>query len=195
MFEFLLLQIRTRRFQPTRYFGCSCAYLAFVRRLFTDHARQRFHLLTDNGCRFVRLLRGSRAELSCLDRHPGNDPGGLVAILLEAPLNLLLRLLARISVSLLKQADQLVLLTADPVDIVIGEVTPPRFKLAAHLLPLSCQDVLVHGIGLDIVFHFQLPPFVDKLKAIMRDASAPTTRRHRLRLYPERSLAQARLLR
>src|SRR4029077_20273126 len=96
----------------------------------------------------------SRAELSCLDRHPGNDPGGLVAILVEAPLNLLLRLLARISVSLLKQADQLVLLTADPVDIVIGEVTPPRFKLAAHLLPLSCQDVLVHGIGLDIVFHF-----------------------------------------
>src|SRR6266481_5764280 len=161
MVEFLLLQIITRRFQPTRYFGCSCAYLAFARRLFTDHARQRFHLLTDNGCRLVRLPRGSRAELPCPGRHTGNGPACLVAILLEAPLNFLLGLLASISVSLLDQTDQLVLLTADPVDIVIGEFAPPRFELAAHLLPLSCQDVLVHGIGLAIVFHFQLPPFVD----------------------------------
>src|SRR5512132_210765 len=161
MVEFLLLQIMTRRFQPTRYLGCRCAYLAFARRLSTDHARQRFYLLADSGRRLVCLFRGSRAELSCLGRHTGNGPACLVAILLEAPLNLLLGLLASISVSLLYQTDQLVLLTADPVEVVIGEFTPPRFHLAAHLLPLSCQDVLVHGIGLDIVFHFQLPPFVD----------------------------------
>src|SRR5882724_2431735 len=137
MVEFLLLQIRTRRFQPTRYFGCRCAYLAFARRLFADHARQRFHLLTDNGCRLVRLLRGSRAELSCLGGHTGNGPVCLVVILLKAPLDLLLGLLASISVSLLYQTDQLVLLTADPLEVVIGEFTPPRFQLAAHLLPLS----------------------------------------------------------
>src|SRR6516162_9509401 len=195
MVEFLLLQIITRRFQPVRYFGCSCAYLAFARRLSTDHVRQRFYLLADSGGRLVRLLRGSRAELLCLGRHTGNGPACLVAILLKAPLNLLLGLLASISVLLLDQTGQLVLLTADPVDVVIGEFAPPRFELAAHLLPLSCQDVLIHGIGPDIVFHFQLPPFVNKLNGIMRDASAPTTRRRRLRLYPERSLAQARLLR
>jgi hypothetical protein len=60
-----------------------------------------------------------------------------------------------------KEYSILVLLTADPLEVIIGEFTPPRFELAAHLLPLSCQDVLVHGIGLDIVFHFQLPPFAD----------------------------------
>src|SRR4030095_17108534 len=166
MVEFLLLQIIARRFHPPRYFGCRCAYLACARRLFTDHVRQRFHLPTDNGCRLVRLLRGSRAELSCLDRHTANGPACLVAILLEAPLNLLFRLLASISVSLLYQTAQLVLLTADPVEVVIGEFTPPRFELAAHLLPLSCHDVLVHGIGLDIVFHLQLPPLLDKLNAL-----------------------------
>src|SRR5882724_3063395 len=161
MVEFLLLQIMTRRFQPTRYLGCRRAYFAFARRLSTDHVRQRFHPHTDNGRRLVRLLRGSRAELSCLGRHTGNGPAFLVAIFLEAPLNLLLGLLASISISLLYQTDQLVLLTADPVEVVIGEFTPPRLKLAAHLLPLSCQDVLVHGIGLNIVFHLQLPPFAD----------------------------------
>jgi hypothetical protein len=80
---------------------------------------------------------------------------------LEAPLNLLLGLLARISVSLLYQTDQLVHLTADRLEVIIAEFTPPRFKLAAHLLPPSCQDVVIHGIGLDIVFHIQLPPFAD----------------------------------
>src|SRR4029077_17765483 len=138
MVEFLLLQIRTRRFQSTRYFGYSCADLAFARRLFTDHVGQRFHPLTDNGCRFVRLSRCSRAELPCLGRHTGNGPGSLVTILLKAPLNLLLGLIASIPVSLLDQTDQLVLLTANPVDVVIGEFTPPGFEFAAHLLPLSC---------------------------------------------------------
>src|SRR4030095_16095298 len=137
MFEFLLLQIITRRFQPTRYFGCSCAYLACARRLFADHARQRFHLVTDNGCRLVRLLCGSRAELSCLGGHTGNGPVCLVVILLKAPLDLLLGLLASVSVFLLYQTDQLVLLTADPVDVVIGEFAPPGFEFAAHLLPLA----------------------------------------------------------
>src|SRR4030095_1226448 len=195
MVEFLLLQIIARRFHPPRYFGCRCAYLACARRLFTDHVRQRFHLPTDNGCRLVRLLRGSRAERSCLDRHTANGPACLVAILLVAPLNLLFGLLASISVSLLYQTDQLVLLTADPVEVVIAEFTPPRFELAAHLLPLSCQDVLVHGINLNIVFHFQYLLLQIKVRAIMRDASPHTTRTRRLRLYPERSLVQRRLLR
>src|SRR5262249_24624198 len=161
MVEFPFLQITTCRFQAARYLNCSGAYFAFASRLFTDHARQRFHPLTDNGCCLVCLLRGSRAELSGLDRHTTNGVAYLVTILLETPLNFLLVLLARVPVSLLEQADQLVLMTADPFEIVIREFTPPRFKLAAHLLPLSCQDIPVHGIGLDIVFHLQLPPYID----------------------------------
>src|SRR5262245_5461291 len=161
MVEFLLFQIMTRRFQPTGYFGCSCADLAFARRLSTDHVRQRFYLLTDNGRGFIRFLRGGRAELSCPGRYPGNGPACLIAILLEAPLNFLLGLLASISVSLLYQTDQLVLLTADHLEVIISQFTPPGFELAAHLLPLSRQDVPVYGINLNIVFHFQLPPFLD----------------------------------
>src|SRR5215813_4979256 len=161
MVEFLLLQIGARRFQPACYFGRSCAHLAFARRLSTDHTRQRFDLLADNGCRLVRLLRGSRAELSRPGRYPGNSPASLVAIFLEAPLDFLLGVLARISVSLLDQTDQLVLLTADHLEVIIAELAPPRSEIAAHLLPPSCQDVLVYCVGLPIVFHFQVPPFVD----------------------------------
>src|SRR5215475_3895171 len=97
MVEFLFLQITTCRFQAARYLDCSVTYLAFARCLFTDHASQRFHPLTDNGCRLVCLLGGSRAKLSCLDRHTANGPAYLVAMLLQTtPLNLLLGLLASV---------------------------------------------------------------------------------------------------
>jgi hypothetical protein len=52
--------------------------------VFADRARQRFHLLTDNGCRLVRLPSCSRAELPCLDRHTGNSPTCPVAVLEDA---------------------------------------------------------------------------------------------------------------
>src|SRR5215510_6500935 len=99
MVEFLFLQITTCRFQAAHHLNCIGAYLAFASRLFTDHARQRFHPFTDNGCCFVCLFCGSRAELSRLDRHTTNGPAYLVTILLEAPLNFLLGLLARVPVS------------------------------------------------------------------------------------------------
>src|SRR5262249_62394234 len=97
---FFFLQIGAGRFYPACYFGRSCAHLAFARLLSTDPPRQRFDLLADNGCRLVRLLGGSRAELSRPGRYPGNSPPCLVAIFLEAPLNFLLGLLAHIRISL-----------------------------------------------------------------------------------------------
>jgi hypothetical protein len=47
-------------------------------------------------------------------------------VLLQAPLDLLLHALAGIAIALLELPDQLVLLPADLIEIIVGEPAPPR---------------------------------------------------------------------
>src|SRR5262245_7558287 len=101
MVEFLFLQITTCRFQAAHHLNCSSAYLAFASRLFTDHARQRFHPFTDNGCCFVCLFCGTRAELSRLDRHTTQRPCLSCDHTVGGAAQLLVRLARESTVSLL----------------------------------------------------------------------------------------------
>src|SRR5262245_57837204 len=98
MVEFSLLQIMTRRFQPLRHFGGSCAELTFAGRPLADRGSEGFHFLTNQGRGFNCLLRGGCAELLCLSRDIGKDTRCLVAVFLESPLDLLFGLLASISI-------------------------------------------------------------------------------------------------
>jgi hypothetical protein len=75
-------------------------------------------------------------------------PAHGVAIFFHAPLHLVLGLFTGTAVFLLDQADQLVLLAADPVEVVIGEFAHHDFNTPPHLLPLAGKDVLVHRIVL-----------------------------------------------
>src|SRR5215472_4415236 len=97
MVEFSLLEIMTRRFQPLRHFGGSCAERTFAGRSLADRGSQGFHFLTNQGGGFNCLLRCGCAELLCLGRDIGKDSRCLVAVLLKSPLDLLLGLLASIS--------------------------------------------------------------------------------------------------
>src|SRR4030095_10856766 len=98
MVEFSLLQIVTRRFQPFRHFGSSCAEGTFAGRPIADGGSKVFHFLTNKRCTFICLLRGGRAKLLCLGRDTSHEARCLVAVLLKAPLDLLLGLLASISI-------------------------------------------------------------------------------------------------
>src|SRR5882724_4324968 len=82
-----------------------------------------------------------------------------------------------------------------------------------HLIKKHLHRLIVRDDIFVIMWHKKSPPYGNPILykpaliesrtirqlivwlPIMRDASAPTTRRRRLRLYPERSLVQARLLR
>src|SRR5262249_6504517 len=50
----------------------------------------------------------------------------------------------RVAVPLLKLADELILLPADLVDLVVGEGAPPFTNLPLDLLPLAFEGVPVH---------------------------------------------------
>jgi hypothetical protein len=44
----------------------------------------------------------------------------------------------------LEQADELVGLAGDPIQIVVGQFGPPRFDLTPHLLPFAFEDIVIH---------------------------------------------------
>src|SRR5262245_5669889 len=69
-----------------------------------------------------------------------------VAVSTKTPLDLIPRLIACVSVLLLDQAYQSVLLATDPFEIIIGELAPPRFQCAPHFFPLSGKYVFVHDL-------------------------------------------------
>ena len=63
MVEFFLAQVRAGRFKPIHYRCCRCGNRAFAGSILPNHARQRSYLITNDSGRFVRLIRGIRAEL------------------------------------------------------------------------------------------------------------------------------------
>src|SRR5215470_7081406 len=92
----------------------------------------------------------SLSEVVPRRRPRGTPPGpirlatdlGLLA--LQEAVVLLLRLLPRVSVALLQQADQLIGLALGPIQLVVGELAPLLLDPPLHLLPLAGKDVLVH---------------------------------------------------
>src|SRR5438105_15873393 len=79
----------------------------------------------------------------------------------HSPVDLALGFLARPAVTGLKGSDQLVGLALDAVQIVVGELAPPRLRLAACLLPPSCEYIGLHAGLLTMRFvrrRGQIPP-------------------------------------
>ena len=77
--------------------------------------------------------------------HRRRDSRALRAIFLQAPVHLLLGALPRIAITLLQEADQLILLAGDLVQVGIREVAPPPPDLATLLLPLAGKGVGRHA--------------------------------------------------
>jgi hypothetical protein len=70
--------------------------------------------------------------------------GSLPGLTIVPGIDLLLRLILGVTVSLLDLAFELVTLARDHVQVVVGELTPLLFDLALHLLPISFNAVPVH---------------------------------------------------
>src|SRR5438309_4964821 len=68
----------------------------------------------------------------------------LAGVLLHESLVLFLGLVPRVPVALLEQAEQLLGLALDPVEVIVRELAPLLLGLPLHLPPLSLHDVLVH---------------------------------------------------
>src|SRR5262245_375565 len=94
---------------------------------------------------FVRCVvvggygRGVPAEI-----RPPVAPSSRRVELTHPAVHLGLGILLGPAVSLLQLADELIPLSGDDVEVVVGELAPPLLHLAAHLLPLAFQDVGVH---------------------------------------------------
>ena len=71
-------------------------------------------------------------------------------ILCHALIDFLDCALAGIAILFLKQADEDVELAGGPLQIVVGELAPPRFGLALDLFPLAFENIVVHGLILRI---------------------------------------------
>ena len=120
MLEWLLLQIIIRRFQSTRYCGCRWVVSRGAFSRITPASDPILSPITvaASFAFFAAVAPNSRALTDI--RVIG--PAPVFAILVKAPLNLFLGIPASISVSLLYQTDQLVLLTANPLEVIIGEL-------------------------------------------------------------------------
>src|SRR5712691_2061271 len=70
----------------------------------------------------------------------------LAGVLLHESLVLFLGLVPRVPVALLEQAEQLLGLALDPVEVIVRELAPLLLDLPLHLPPLSLHDVLVHQV-------------------------------------------------
>jgi len=52
--------------------------------------------------------------------------------------------LAGVAILLLEQADDLIGIAACLFQLIVGELAPPLPGLAAHLLPLAFENILIH---------------------------------------------------
>src|SRR6266545_2405041 len=59
--------------------------------------------------------------------------------------DLLLRLFPGDAVLLLNLADQLVILSIDDIDVIIGQFSPTLFHGAFHLFPLALKSIRIHS--------------------------------------------------
>src|SRR5687768_2320365 len=67
-------------------------------------------------------------------------------ILVQVLFNLSFGVLAGITIFFLEQANEDVKFTSDLIQVVVGELAPPNFRFATHLLPLAFEYIFVHWI-------------------------------------------------
>src|SRR6478735_799602 len=77
--------------------------------------------------------------------HNESVPCGLAIGIVFKVTELFFRLVFRVPVTLLKLADELLALSGDLVEVVVGQFAPLRLDFALHLMPLALQRVCVHG--------------------------------------------------
>jgi hypothetical protein len=65
--------------------------------------------------------------------------------LAKPPIEFLFGVLTGIAVLLLDQTDELIGFASYPVQVVVGEFTPPFFDLTPHFLPLAFKYVFVQA--------------------------------------------------
>ena len=70
----------------------------------------------------------------------------MVLEFLKPPVEFLFGTLAGVAILLLEQADELVVLAACPLQVVVRQFTPPLLDLAPHFLPLAFEYIFVHKL-------------------------------------------------
>jgi hypothetical protein len=69
---------------------------------------------------------------------------------LYPPVELIFGALACVTILLLEQADNLFCIAARLFQVIIGDLPPPFFNLAAHFLPLAFENIFIHDVILFI---------------------------------------------
>ena len=65
---------------------------------------------------------------------------------LKPSIEFIFGVLASVAILLLEQADELIVLTANPFQVIVGQLAPPLFNLAPHFFPLAFIYIFVHDV-------------------------------------------------